>query len=118
MDREKLPEKRAAYTKLLRESLERAVAVLSSLKEVERVSLVGSYACGRADLLTDLDLLVVMRTKRPFLERLRELYSLLALPVDLDLLCYTPEELDALKDRPFFKKLLQKEVVLYEKKPS
>ncbi|MGB4781305.1 nucleotidyltransferase domain-containing protein [Candidatus Methylomirabilis sp.] len=49
----------------------------------------GSYARGRADLFTDLDLLVVMETNLSFIDRLRMLYPLLALPVDLDLLCYT-----------------------------
>jgi len=56
-----------------------------------------------------------MRTELPFPERLRQLYGLLALPLDLDLFCYTPEEFAALRERPFLKNLLQKEVVLYEK---
>jgi predicted nucleotidyltransferase len=86
------------------------------VEEVERVSLFGSYARGRADLFTDLDVLVVMQTDKTFPERLRLLYSLLAVPVDLDLLCYTPQEIQALKQRPFFKNLLQEEMVLYEKK--
>ncbi len=74
----------------------------------------GSYARGRADLFTDLDLLVVMETNLSFIDRLRMLYPLLALPVDLDLLCYTPEELERMQDRPFIKHLRRDEVVLYE----
>jgi len=108
---------RERYRRLLAESLRRAVQALSALEEVERVSLVGSYAEGRADLRSDLDLLVVMRTELPFVERLRRLYSLLALPVDVDLFCYTAEEMASLKESPFFKHLLAKEVVLYEKNP-
>ena len=107
--------KRAAYVRLLKESLSRIVDTLSSLKEVERVSLFGSYARGRADLFTDLDIMVVMRTDKGFVERLKMLYGLLAVPVDLDLLCYTPQEILSLKERPFFKQILQDEVVLYEK---
>jgi len=51
------------------------------------VSLFGSYARGRRDLFTDLDLFVVWDTDRPLLDRQRYLYSLLSLPVDLDIVC-------------------------------
>ena len=103
---------------LLEQSLQEIVTKLSALEGVERISLFGSYARGRADLFTDLDILVVMDTDKAFLERLRILYRLLAVPVDLDLFCYTPQEFRSLKERPFFKRILQGEVVLYEKKPA
>ncbi len=111
-----LAARRAEYAALLRDSLQQIVQRLAALEEVERVSLFGSYARGRADLLTDLDILVVMRTDRAFVDRLRWLYGRLAAPVDLDLLCYTPEEFVAMRDRPHFRRILQDEVVLYEKK--
>lgn len=85
---------------------------------MERIILLGSYAQGRRDLLTDLDVLVVMRTNPPFLERQRFLYQRLALPVDADILCYTPEEFEALKDGPFWTNAFKQAVVLYEKKSA
>ncbi len=88
--------------------------VLPSLPGVRRVSLFGSYARGRADLFTDLDVLVVRETDESFVVRHRSLYRALALPVDLDLICYTPEEFEALRDRPFLREILRQEVVLYE----
>ena len=109
---------RAAYASLLKESVRQIVERLASVDQVERVGLFGSYARGRADLFTDLDVLVVMRTEEPFVERVKMLYGLLALPVDLDLVCYTPQEFEDLKDRPFLKRILEEEVVLYEKKPA
>ncbi len=112
-----LGERRAAYLQKLEQSLERLVQVLSTRPEVERIILFGSYAHGRRDLLTDLDVLVIMHTDLPPLERLRLLYQSLALPVDLDLLCYTPEELEARKRNPFLKAILEEGIVLYEKKP-
>lgn len=84
-------QKRATYARQLKESVARLVATLAGLTEVERLSLVGSYARGRADLCTDPDVLVVMRTARSYPERLRLLYGILALPVHQDLFCYTPE---------------------------
>ena len=116
VDKDAIAQARVAYVSLLEQSLHHIVKKLSALEQVERVSLFGSYARGRADLFTDLDILVVMDTDKAFAERLRMLYSLLAVPVDLDLLCYTPLELRSLRERPFLRRILQEEVVLYEKK--
>ena len=55
----------------------------------------GSYARGVADAWSDLDLVVVMETDLPRLERgrlLDDLYD--ALPVSLDILVYTPAEFE------------------------
>lgn len=114
--RRTLAEARAAYVSLLENTLQQIVARLSALPGVERISVFGSYAHGRADLFTDLDVLVVMETEQPFTERLRMLYGLLAAPVDMDLVCYTPHEFSQLQDQPFLKRVRQEEVVLYEKK--
>jgi predicted nucleotidyltransferase len=116
MEKRTLTEARAEYVSLLEKTLQEIVAKLSAMPEVERISLFGSYASGRADIFTDLDILVVMETDQPFAERLRALYSLLAAPVDMDLVCYTPREFRELKDFPFLKRLRHEEVVLYEKK--
>ncbi len=113
-----LKSERLRYSKSLKESLKKAITLLSCLDEVEKVSLVGSFSQGRADLFTDLDILVIMRTNQGMLERLRTLYPILNLPVDYDLFCYTPHEIEACRSRPFFKRLMSSEIVLYEKKRS
>jgi len=61
--------------------------------EPERVYLFGSWARGEEDELSDLDVVVIKRTDSSFLDRLREIASLL--PLDLggvDVLVYTPDE--------------------------
>ncbi len=63
MDTHSLTESRTAYSNLLKTSLDQIVTKLSALEEVERVSLFGSYARGRIDLLTDLDILLIMNTE-------------------------------------------------------
>src|SRR5437773_9917345 len=95
--------RRREYAGLLEQSVTRLVDLLKERDDVLRISVFGSYARGRRDLFTDLDVLVIMQTATPFLQRQAALYSALALPVDLDLLCYTPQELEALRDSPFLR---------------
>ncbi|MBI4011273.1 MAG: nucleotidyltransferase domain-containing protein [Candidatus Rokubacteria bacterium] len=110
--------RRAQYAQKLEEAVATIREVLPRVPGIERVSLFGSYARGRRDLGTDLDVLVVWETDQPFVERLRALYSLVQAPVDLDLLCYTPAEFRALRHRPFLREIAGEEVVLYEKKSA
>jgi len=62
---------------------------------VQRAVAFGSYARGVADAWSDLDLVVVMETDLPRLERGRLLAGLYdALPVSLDVLVFTPAEFE------------------------
>ena len=108
-----LTAKRNEYILLLKSSVDKIVDVLAG--QVEKISIFGSYPKGKTNLFSDLDVLIIMKTDKSFLERMKEIYTLLALPVDADILCYTPEEWEKIKDRGFFKKILAEEVVLYEK---
>jgi predicted nucleotidyltransferase len=109
---------REDYRRRLEAGLERAVELLSRVDGIRRVSVFGSVARGRRDLVTDLDLLVVWETERSYVERSAYLHSLLDLGVDLDVLCYTPAEFEALKDGPFLRRILREEIVLHETKPA
>ncbi len=107
-------QRRAAYAGRLESALERVVARLSSLPEVQRISVFGSYARGRRDLFTDLDVLVVLQTDEAIPARLARLYGLVDAGVDLDLLAWTPEEFACMRERPFGRGILAGERVLYE----
>lgn len=115
MDYESIKAKRKEYVNLLKKSLK---IVKEKLKgKVEKIIIFGSYF-KRKDLFTDLDLLIIMETDKPFIERIKEIYSLLLLPVDVDILCYTPSEIERLKERNFFKKILKEGKVIYEKRKN
>ncbi|MBC7228350.1 MAG: nucleotidyltransferase domain-containing protein [Thermoflexales bacterium] len=111
-----LKERRERYRQQLQETLTRLVEVLSADPTVQRVILFGSYARGRADLLTDLDLVVVQSSDRDFLTRMTELYGRIGpLPVDADILVYTPQEWEQMQDTPFGRRVMREGKVLYEK---
>ena len=111
-----LDKKRKEHVK----NLERAVKEIFTKfsDKAEKISIFGSYARGKRDLFTDLDVLIIMESNKPFLERLKNVYSSLNLKVDADILCYTPEEFERIKDKPFFKRILKEEVVLFERKSN
>lgn len=106
---------RESYSKDLSAALERIVRQLSSRRDVQKVILFGSFSCGKRDLFTDLDLLVVLESKLDFISRTAELYRSLNAGVDLDLLVYTPEEYKRISKKGFVKHAIRKGEILYEK---
>ena len=112
---ETLIRKRDSYRRDLTIALDRIVKSLKINPEVQKVILFGSFAEGRSDLFTDLDLLVIMNSKDDFVTRTAELYASLNPGVDLDLLVYTPLEFNHLNQKSFLKNALKDGLVLYEK---
>ena len=104
-----LQEKRTAYAKDLKNAVDHIVAELSANPDVERVVLFGSYAKDRRDLLTDLDILVIMESSLDYLELYKQLHP----DMDLDLLIYTPREFEQMCNRCFLKHALKQSKVLY-----
>ncbi len=111
-----LADKRKNYALALDGSLKRVLQQLAGMPQVERVVLFGSYAEGRRDLFTDLDLLVIMTSDEDFITRTTGLYRTLDIEVDLDLLVYTPEEVERQKQCGFIQHIFKTGKVVYEKK--
>ena len=97
---------------------ERIVRVLVEQYNPECVILYGSFAHGGIHEWSDLDLCVIKRTEKRFIERLEEV-GLLTLPcVGCQILVYTPEELEAVKRQGhyfFVDEILGKGKMLYER---
>jgi predicted nucleotidyltransferase len=110
--------RRRQYQRALAKALQSIVAALARKPEVERAILFGSYAEGRCDLFTDLDILIVMESPLDFVSRTAEMYRYLSSPVDMDLFVYTPEELERNRDRGFIRQALAKGKPIYEKQPA
>ncbi len=103
---------RAEHVARLESELPRIVEELKRLGAT-LVVLFGSYAQGRRDLFTDLDILAVMPSDLPFIERLTEVRRRVSPLVDTDLIVYTPAEFEEMKGRPFVKHALASGKVLH-----
>jgi predicted nucleotidyltransferase len=86
------------------------------LGRARKVIVFGSVARGDADDWSDLDLVIIADTTRPFLERYRDFEGLYEVWPRLDLLIYTPAELAQMQaeGRPFIAHVLGEGVVIHE----
>lgn len=84
---------------------------------VEKIILFGSFAESCVHKASDMDLIIIKRTSRRFLERIEEFYKKIKPRCGLDLLVYTPEEFEKLKEEsPFLKKAVKRGKIIYERR--
>ncbi len=96
------------------------VSILADKYTAEKIILFGSRARGDAGKDSDFDLVVIKKTKTPFLKRMRDVAKILSdarITQSADVLVYTPEEFDALSKRwnPFFHRILKEGKIVYGK---
>lgn len=110
-----LPFDDMTWRQLLEEELQRYITLLVDYYTPAKIILFGSLAAGQTRLWSDIDLVVVTDTDQRFLDRTKEALLLLRPRVGIDVLIYTPEEFERLRqERPFFQKEILKGKVLYE----
>ncbi|MBI4413163.1 MAG: nucleotidyltransferase domain-containing protein [candidate division NC10 bacterium] len=107
-----LAQRRAEHVALLQEEVERLVQGLVALG-AKKVYQFGSLTRRPPDLLTDVDLLAIMESDEPFVERLARIYQELGPRVAADILVYTPQEFEEMRDRPFLRHVLKTAVLRY-----
>jgi len=96
----------------LKAELERILNRLKKDPSVRLVLLFGSLARGDARDHSDIDLIVVKETEKRFLDRLDEFYD--DAREAMDVLVYTPQEFEEMRERPFVKRALKEGKILYE----
>src|SRR5437870_12034692 len=84
------------------------------LQRARKAIIFGSVARGEADEWSDLDLVIIADTSRPFLERYQDFEGLYGVWRRLDLLIYTPEEFAEMQaqGRPFIEHVLREGAVI------
>jgi predicted nucleotidyltransferase len=98
------------------EKLRRVMEGIEAYKP-ERAILFGSYARGDADEYSDLDVIVIKRTGKRFFDRAIELAGLINPTFALDVLVYTPQEIEQMLDEgnSFLEMALSQGKVIYER---
>ena len=84
----------------------------------EKVILFGSYARGSFDRYSDLDLVVIKRTRKRFLDRIKEVIRIIKPRSGIDVLVYTPDEFSRMvrSGNPFIQGVLREGKIVYEKR--
>jgi predicted nucleotidyltransferase len=88
--------------KVLKENLYRIIIDLKEKYNPQKIILFGSYASGKVENSSDLDLLVIKDTKSKFFDRLREVTKICNYNIGVDFLVYTPEEYDEQLEKNVF----------------
>ncbi len=90
--------------------------VAPRVRRARKVIAFGSVARGDADRWSDLDLIIVAETARPFFERFKDFSGLYDIWPRLDLLIYTPQEFQRMlnEGNPLIARAVAEGVVLYE----
>lgn len=101
----------------LEKELARYRSLLVEHYSPEQIIVFGSLASGRVHSWSDIDLVIVAASDRPFFERLHEVRQLIEPQVGTDVLVYTPAEFEQLcQERRFFRdEILAKGTVIYER---
>ncbi len=88
-----------ATTKEVVKELKKLKIQISKKNKIDKMLLFGSRARGDELLTSDVDLLVVSKDYEniPFRKRAFEFFDHWLLPVDLEVICYTPEEFNRKK---------------------
>ena len=99
-----------------REALKQHIVSVFKPFDPQRIIIFGSFARGDWDEMSDIDVIVVYRTDKSFLDRLKELYLSWDIPKAVDILAYTPEEFEQMFQHNFFiQEALNTGEVLYER---
>ena len=81
-----------------RRLVEDIVSRLSAYEPLH-VILFGSVARNESDELSDVDLVIVKETEEDFFSRIRRVLQILNLKTGIDVLVYTPDELQRMKEQ-------------------
>jgi predicted nucleotidyltransferase len=102
------------------ESIKRSFAPVLAAGGAKRAIVFGSYARGEADEYSDVDLVIIKETDLPFLDRYTDFQQLFQVTRKaLQILVYTPDEFDSMRDRenPFILNVIEDGIVIYEARP-
>ncbi len=72
--------------------MSRCIPLLKEYGPPEKVILFGTLAIGQVHEWSDIDLVVIERTRLPFFQRIKKIRKLLKPEVGMDIMVYTPDD--------------------------
>ena len=104
-----------------KEDIKKAVLPVLEKGDAKKAILFGSYARGEANQYSDIDLIIIAESERPFIERFKDFPTLRQMsPVKaMDIIVYTPSEFKRMQaeENPFIAKALEEGESIYEARP-
>ncbi|MDI6591716.1 MAG: nucleotidyltransferase domain-containing protein [Patescibacteria group bacterium] len=101
----------------IQKEIEKIVQQIVEKCKPERIILFGSFAYGKPKPSSDVDLLIIKKSKKKKVERIKEILMKVESPLPLEPLVYTPKEIQERLNLGdfFFQTIFKKGKVLYEK---
>lgn len=98
------------------EDIGRILRPFFSKHNIIKAVVFGSYARSTENRKSDLDLILVQRTEKRFLDRYDDLVDIHEYlgAFQADILIYTPEELERISSRPFIRSALEEGITIFE----
>ena len=96
--------------------IERIVHRLKKYKP-EKVILFGSHARGSPDPYSDIDVVIIKKTRKFFLDRIKDVLKIAKPNFAIDILVYTPDEFEKMSSEgnAFLEYIIKEGKVIYEK---
>ncbi len=113
--------KRRRSTEALSEEVAGLRGQIAERYDPETIVLFGSTATGHARPDSDIDLLIIKRTTKPYFDRIIELRRAIDTPRRVDAIVLTPQEYDrAIEENGYFlvKEILPTGQIVYQRSPS
>ncbi len=104
--------------KITQQKIKKICQVIAEKFKPEKIILFGSFAWGRPTFDSDVDLLIIKKTKKDFIQTQMKVRRIINGELPVDILVKTPAELEKrlrLRDF-FFEDVIKKGKVIYEKK--
>jgi predicted nucleotidyltransferase len=111
---QKLREKKEEHLAQLKQEYSRVKKELIELGVLKIIKF-GSSVRGELGVFSDIDLLIIMESENTFVERLANIYEKIQ-PKEIDILAYTPDEFQRMKEENLFiQHILKEGIKVYER---
>lgn len=111
---QKVKELKKRHLQQLEDELTRVKSKLIELGAI-KIILFGSAARKELGITSDIDIIAIIESNKPFIERLQDIYLNIQ-PKNVDLLVYTPEEFFRMsKDNLFIQNAIKEGKVIFER---